>query len=204
MADNISKSFVGTPIKSLVCDPLLACSESQRQLADSTLAFIQDYAFNPPDKDGNISAKTIQVEVDRLVEGQTEPLKQKMSVPVITLLTIPNLSISDVEVDFTMSVSGSTSSTDESDSSKTDSSTTSGEASVSGSYFGIKASASLSHSRTSTGTVSNKSTQCRQSDQSAKYDVTVKASQLPACEGMAKFSQALVDGMMNPINLEAK
>ena len=69
-------------------------------------------------------------------------------------------------------------------------------------FWGVsgKASSSVNSSTKSTGTVSSSKDTQRSSDQSAKYQINVKAKQNEPAEGMAKFNQILAS-MIEPINV---
>ena len=195
--------FQGLPIKSLIVDPLLASARGQRDLAMVTMDFINEFGFETDPDTKKLKARTVDVEVERLIEGRTTPQKQMLKMPLISMVTIPNLSIQDVDIDFTMEVKSSTSQTDEKGNTQTDTSKTEAHADVSGSFWGVSASAGFSHEKSHTGVVSSKSTNTRNTDFSAKYDIKVAAKQNPPAEGMAKFTQMMASAM-EPVNTQSK
>lgn len=193
--------FQGLPMKDLIGDPLVASANSQRDLAQTTLNFLNEFAFEPQEEGKPLRARMIEAEYDRLVVGRDEPLKQKIKVPAISMVTIPNLSIQDVEIGFTMEVKAHTSSLDENGNTKTSSSETGASVEAGGGFMGVKFSAKVEHKRSTTGTVTSKSTNTRSTDFSAKYDVKVSAKQNPPAEGMGRFTQLLAN-VMEPIDLD--
>lgn len=125
--------------------------------------------------------------------GKDEPVMEKVSMPLLAVVTIPNLSISNVEIEFNMEVKAHTADASSNDSSNTDNSSTSGTVSASGGFWGVKVSASVTHSSSHTGVVSSHADNTRSSDFSAKYNIKVSATQMPPAEGMSRFTQILAN-----------
>tara|TARA_R110000868_G_C10847923_1_gene760578 strand:- start:134 stop:766 length:633 start_codon:yes stop_codon:yes gene_type:complete len=195
--------FQGLPISNLISDPLVACAASQKELAAVTLDFINDVGF-VTDKDGKVTAATVTVDVPRFVVGKDEPVMEKVSMPLLAVVSIPNLSIDDVNISFTMEVKAHTAQNSSNDKTDEDGSSTDITGKVSGGFWGAKASTSVTKSKTHTGTVSSHSDQTRSSDFSAKYNITVSAKQMPPAEGMSKFTQILASTIESqPINTES-
>ena len=46
---SVAQAFVGLPIETLILDPIVACAKGQAQLAEVTLDFVNQLAFEPPD-----------------------------------------------------------------------------------------------------------------------------------------------------------
>ena len=111
----------------------------------------------------------------------------KSMVPLLPLIPLPALAITQADIEFTMEVQQSDSSTDTS-SSEVD---TSVEAKYK-SWWGLSVSATV------TGKVASSKENTRKTDNTAKYDVKVHAEQLPPTEGMLKLSDALIT-MMDPV-----
>ena len=105
------KDFQGLPIQSLIIDPLVASAKGQRDLAMVTLDFVNEFGFEEDPDTKKLKARTVDVEIERLIEGKSAPLKQTLKMPLISMVTIPNLSIQDVEIDFTMEVKSHTANT---------------------------------------------------------------------------------------------
>jgi len=99
------KDFQGLPISELIVDPLVSAAKGQKKLAGVTLDFVSSIGFEPdPDDPKKTRTRTVDVEVERLIKGRTTPQKQMVKMPLLTMVTIPNLSISDVKVHFDMEV----------------------------------------------------------------------------------------------------
>jgi hypothetical protein len=202
--DTTVKAFVGLPIEDLICAPIIGAAKGQRALAKETLDFVNDLAFLPKDNDdGSKNANIIDVSIDRLTNssttGQVAHVNQKIQMPLISLVNIPNFAMDTMEIDFVMSVGQTSSSTSSSDKS-TDTNTS---ASVSGgaSWGWGHVSASASHSVS--GHVASSKSNTRATDFSAKYEVHATAKQLPPAEGMAKFTQIMAS-VIEPITTSSE
>ena len=202
--DTTVKAFVGLPIENLICAPIIGAAKGQRALANETLSFVNDLAFTKKDnKDGSKNANIINVSLDRLTNSQTtgevQNVNQKVQMPMIALVNIPNFAMDPMEVDFVMNVGQTSSHTDTSDSC-TDSSTS---CTVSGgaSWGWGHVEASATHSVS--GHVGSSKTNTRATDFSAKYEVHATAKQLPPAEGMAKFTQIMAS-VIEPITTNSE
>ena len=212
----IADAFVGLPISSLILDPILSAAQGQAALAQTTLDFVEALAFEESDgKDNTRKAKLLDINLDRLAntpDGSMTNLNQKVQMPLLPLVTIPNFSLDTMEIDFMMEIKTSESSTtsDKSENTSESSVGTDTKAEVSFGFWGVKGSASTSvqtNNKTS-GTVSSSKDTQRSSDQSAKYHINVKAKQNDPAEGMSRFNQILssviepitVTGGENPAN----
>jgi Protein of unknown function (DUF2589) len=192
MADNVAQQFVGLPIEDLIVSPIVGMAKGQAKLNEVTWKYISEVAFvTEKDKDGKdvTTARSLDVQMNRVMtngdtgEQSLETLYSK--VPMLPLVPLPSLAITSADIEFTMEVKSS-----EVDKSSTD---TSGSfsASVSGGFWGMKYSASMS------GSVATHKENTRSTDNSAKYNVKVHAEQLPATEGMLKLSDYLTQ-MLEP------
>ena len=202
--DTTVKAFVGLPIQDLICAPIIGAAKGQRALAGETLSFVQDLAFTgKKNKDGTEQANIIEVGLDRLTNssttGEVANVSQKIQMPVISLVNIPNFAMDTMEIDFVMSVGQTSTDTDTSDkSTDTDSGV---KASVGGSWGPAKFSVSAHHNVT--GHVGSSKTNTRKTDFSAKYEVHATAKQLPPAEGMAKFTQIMAS-VIEPITTNSE
>ena len=204
----IADAFVGLPIESLILDPLLSAAKGQAALAQVTLDFVEALAFEENDgKSNSRKTKLLDIDLDRLAnkpDGTMTNLSQKVQMPLLPLVTIPNFTLDTMEIDFMMEVKTSeSSSTSDNTSSETSSSVGSDtSASVSYGFWGVKAelSTSVQTENKTSGTVSSSKDTQRSSDQSAKYHINVKAKQNEPAEGMAKFTQIL-SSIIEPINV---
>lgn len=214
----ISDAFVGLPIETLILDPILAASKGQAALAQNTLDFVEALAFEESDDEesddkenkNKRKAKILEVDLQRLAQdsngGKPQPINQVVQMPLLPLVTIPNFTLDTMEIDFMMEVKMSESTKDTNTSSKTNESGTTSKGSFEASYgfWGAKAkvSGSVEHTSKTTGTVASSKETQRSSDQSAKYNINVKAKQMPPAEGMARFTQIL-SSVIEPITTGA-
>lgn len=201
------QDFVGLPLKDLIVEPLIASAKGQQDLAQVTLDFIKQVGFTQ-DANGNTSLRTVDIDVPRLIEGETSPLMQRVSMPLIAMVTIPNLAVDSVDIDFTIEVQSQTNNTTENDNS-TDSSSSSSDKNENTAGGGAndifwsitdKNTNTFKTSKTITGKVAAKSSNTRSTDFSAKYDISVHASQQRPSEGMSKLTQ-IIASCIEPINL---
>ena len=202
--DTTVKAFVGLPIENLICAPIIGAAKGQRALAQETLSFVNDLALLPKDnKDGSKNPNIIEVNLDRLTNSQTtgevKNVNQKIQMPMIALVNIPNFAMDTMEVDFVMNVGQTSTAATHSDSS-TDTST-SGTASGGASWGWGHVEASATHSVA--GHVGSSKDNTRGTDFSAKYEVHATAKQLPPAEGMAKFTQIMAS-VIEPITTNSE
>tara|TARA_Y100000592_G_C5454740_1_gene310740 strand:+ start:684 stop:1322 length:639 start_codon:yes stop_codon:yes gene_type:complete len=202
--DTTVQAFVGLPIESLICDPIIGAAKGQRALAQETLNFVNDLAFLPEDnKDGSKNANIINVQLDRLTNssttGEVANVNQTIQMPLISLVNIPNFAMDTMEIDFTMEVKQS--SVDTSTASKSKTTDSGAEVKASASWGWGSASVKAHHNVS--GTVSSSKTNTRSTDFSAKYHVNATAKQLPPAEGMARFTQILAS-VIEPIDTSSK
>jgi len=190
---DLTKSYGAIPIRSLILDPILAASEGGTSLAKSTLNFLNEIGFDEKGK-----TRCIEVEIERMTKGDSDtlvPVKQTISTPVLSLVQIPNVGITDVDITFDMEISSHSENTSSTNSTKTDSSTTEAHASASGKVFGIGFDIGGSHSSTHNGSVTTASSQIRSTDFSSRYSVHAVAKDLGCSEGMSKLTQMLAQQM---------
>jgi len=199
----VADAFVGLPIETLILDPIVACAKGQAQLAMVTLDFLDSLAFEEPDpkaKDPNErKTKQLKVNLERLAnsadDGSVTTINQQINMPLLPLVQIPNFALDTMKVNFNMEIKTSSVDTSSVDSKKSSEKAASGTVSASGRWFGAKVSASATASSKTTASVSCHKDSTRSSDQSAKYEIEVTAKQLPAAEGMAKFTQILASAI---------
>jgi len=189
MANSIANQFKGLPIEELIVSPLVGMAKGQARLNDVTWKYIQEVGFYT--KDGKSIPRALDVEINRYVqvEGAAEPELQTLQskVPLLPLIPLPSLAITQADIQFTMEVQQHDTHTDSSESE------TSVDINASyKSWWGFKVESKLH------GKVTNKSENTRKTDNTAKYDVKVHAEQLPATEGMMKLSDALIT-MIEPV-----
>ena len=180
----VADEFVGLPIESLICGPIIAAAKGQQELTAvyvdgiRKLAFAQDTNGNPTDKTSTISMK-----VPRIVKQQDQqPKTQEFTIeaPVLSLVPVPAFLMNEMTVDFNMEVKQQT----------LDKSSNHADLSAEVNYkswWGVDAKI--------TGNVSADSMHKRTTDSSATYHVTARAVQQPPTEGMTKLTHLLAEAM---------
>jgi hypothetical protein len=187
MASDISAQFTGLPIEELIVSPIVGMAKGQAKLNDVTWKYITEVAFET--KDGVTQARSLDVQMNRVMTDPSDgtqsvqPLYSK--VPMLPLIPLPSLAITSADIDFTMEVK--TSSVDKTSEDKSGSFS----ATASGGFWGMKYSATMA------GSVATHKENTRSTDNSAKYNVSVHAEQLPPTEGMLKLSDYLTQ-MLEP------
>lgn len=172
--NGITDNFKGLPMRELIGAPLFAAAEAQEKLASVAWDYYQRIAY---DTDGKTRLLTFDLERP-VVEGGVvakDPQKLNVKAPFIGLVPIPSLLIDHVDVDFQMEVTDTNTSTDKID--------TSVDTNVSSKWFGVNVSVA--------GKVSSSRENTRSTNQTAKYQVHVSASQQPQTEGLSKLMDVM-------------
>ncbi len=177
----MSSQFGDLDIKSLIAGPLQGACDAQTLLASASANFIKDIGLEEQ-ADKSWKARTVDFAFHRpmqLPDGTVTQEKVDLEVPLLAIVNTPALSVKEAEVNFTMSVSSSTSSEKSSDSSASLDAT----AKMNYGIFSVKV-----HVH---GQVSSHSSNTRKSDNSAKYDVRVLARDDGPPEGLMKVLDML-------------
>lgn len=176
-ANNVTDSMKGLPMRELIAAPLLAAAESQQELASVAWDFYQRIAFygdheKLPEGAKAGDTRILKFKVNRPVQDgdHTTMMNQEIQAPFIGLVPVPSLLIDRVDVDFQMEVTDTQTTTENT--------TTELTTNVSSNWF-VKASVS--------GKVSSSRENTRSTNQTAKYQVHVSASQQPQTEGLSKL-----------------
>ena len=171
--NSTANAFKGLPMSELIGAPLFAAAEAQQKLAAITLDYFNRVGFEPADDGKESKTRVLKFHLNRPIEqdGVMTQVQQTVEAPFLGLVPAPSLLIDNIDVDFQMEV------TDTNTSKKQDN--TEANASVSAKWFAVQAemSAKVSSSREST----------RTTNQTAKYQVHVRASQQPQTEGLSKL-----------------
>ena len=185
----IADQFAGLPIEELIVSPIVGMAKGQAKLNEVTWKYISEVAFVKDEKTGVTSARSLDVEMNRVVTngetGEQEIQKLYNKVPMLPLVPLPSLAITSADIEFAMEVKTSEASKD------TTSTENSYEASAGGRWWGMSFNAKVA------GKVATNKENTRSTDNSAKYNVKVHAEQLPATEGMLKLSDYLTQ-MLEP------
>lgn len=180
---NIGEEFKGLPIDELIGAPLMAAAAAQGKLALTTVEFIKEIGMEN-DKVRNVD---FTYETTDASSSNHTPIQNKLSVPLLSIVNIPNLSIKEANVDFCMEVRAQSM-----DKSSVNTSTTV-SASFNGSWFcPVKTKI--------TGTIATASEHTRSTDKSAKYTISVKAADSGYPEGLSKVLDILSANVTNPMN----
>ena len=181
---NVTDKFKGLPMRELIAAPLIAAAEAQQELAATAWNFYKQIAF---DDDGK-TARVLEFDIKRPIQqdGVMTTMPQSVKAPFIGLVPIPSLLIDRVDVDFQMEV------TDTSNVKSTINAKV--ETKVSGKSWLISAEIS--------GKVTTARENTRMTNQTAKYQIHVSASQQPQTEGLSKLMDIMAS-CIEPINTES-
>lgn len=188
---NMSDQFKGLPMGDLIGGPLNAACEAQVRLAQATADFIKVIGFLPPSTDGDPysgGTRTALFKFKRPVDTASpqdaaqSPISEEeveLCVPMLAIVKVPNLSITNVDVSFDMEVKSSFTSKESTDASA------SLEASMSFGWSVFSGSVKIQ------GSVATHKENTRTSDNSAKYHVLVHAEDKGMPEGLARVLDIL-------------
>lgn len=181
---NVTDKFKGLPMRELIAAPLIAAAEAQQELAATAWNFYKQIAF---DDDGK-TARVLEFDIKRPIQqdGVMTTMPQSVKAPFIGLVPIPSLLIDRVDVDFQMEV------TDTSNVKSTINAKV--ETKVSGKSWLISAEIS--------DKVTTARENTRMTNQTAKYQIHVSASQQPQTEGLSKLMDIMAS-CIEPINTES-
>lgn len=181
---NVTDKFKGLPMRELIAAPLIAAAEAQQELAATAWNFYKQIAF---DDDGK-TVRVLEFDIKRPIQqdGVMTTMPQSVKAPFIGLMPIPSLLIDRVDVDFQMEV------TDTSNVKSTINAEV--ETKVSGKSWLISAEIS--------GKVTTARENTRMTNQTAKYQIHVSASQQPQTEGLSKLMDIMAS-CIEPITNES-
>lgn len=218
MADNIdcglanmAQQFTGLPMDSLIGAPLHAAAGAQQSLAMTQTQYILNTGFNQAKDDkGNITYTPITATI---AMGQSQPVVSEdgnvkaansqlnVDFPLITMVPIPSLAVSSVDITFDMEVKSSyTHETDTETASKTHEE---GSFDAKGGWgcLSVEVKGSVSHDSSQ----SNSDKQSYQKSNDARYHVEVKAEQQPIPDGIKMLLDMFSKNMtMKPIMVNSK
>ena len=182
---NVTDNLKGLPMRELIAAPLIAAAEAQQELAATAWNFYQQIAFDG--KSGN-KARILEFDVERPIQQNEKmtTIKQTVKAPFIGLVPIPALLIDRVDVDFQMEV------TDTSNVKSTTNAEVEAKASAKRWFINAEISGKVTTARENT----------RMTNQTAKYQIHVSASQQPQTEGLSKLMDIMAS-CIEPINTES-
>jgi hypothetical protein len=206
--NSIAQQFTGLPIKALIGAPLMAAAEANGQMALEQVNFMLNSCFKgsdgasdkeAADKAGYepimIRLNLIQNVIDTKTM-QNKPITSTIEVPLLALIPLNSLAVDNVNVNFNMEVKSSSS--EDKNSSDETNSTATGKFSGGANYgiFSVHVSGSISASS------SHKSSDDKhyEKSQTATYDISVHAGQLPLPPGVTTIIQAYANNI-SPIKI---
>lgn len=173
----IADNFKGLPMRELIGGPLFAAAEAQEKLASIAWDYYQKIAYetneNGTPKQDQTRLLKFTLERPVVEGGIVSDKSQKVNVqaPFIGLVPIPSLLVERIDVDFQMEVTDTNTSKDQSSEElSTD---------ISSKWFGVNVGIS--------GKVTSSRENTRSTNQTAKYQVHVTASQQRQTEGLSKL-----------------
>jgi hypothetical protein len=192
----VSDQFQGLPMESLIGGPLTAACNAQVMLANSTATYINTVGFDMPggdptkvaDGNGFARLRNVKFAFDRpreIAGDETEDTAKtvveevSLTVPMLSIVPVPNLQVDTVDVTFDMEVKSSEQHKDSNDK----------EAALDATGSGRIGPFNLSV--TVHGKVATHQENTRSSDNSAKYHVGVKATNHNMPEGLARVFDIL-------------
>ena len=181
---NVTDKFKGLPMRELIAAPLIAAAEAQQELAATAWNFYKQIAF---DDDGK-TARVLEFDIKRPIQqdGVMTTMPQSVKAPFIGLVPIPSLLIDRVDVDFQMEV------TDTSNVKSTTNAEVEAKASAKHWFINAEISGKVTTARENT----------RMTNQTAKYQIHVSASQQPQTEGLSKLMDIMAS-CIEPITNES-
>jgi len=181
----VADSFAGLPLGLLICGPIIEVAKGQSELCKVYLDYVFKLAWKDGKQDGDLNM--ISFKLNRPVTDGKGSISQQaiqVNAPLLSLVPIPAFTMEEATVQFTMEVKQQIVDTHSSEETAT--------ATAGFSHWGFNASFS--------GSVTNKSSNTRTSDQSAKYDIFARAIQQPPAEGMARLN-SIFASVIEPINV---
>lgn len=176
---NVADNFKGLPMRELIGGPLFAAAEAQEKLASIALDYYQKIAYETGDKGEPKLDETrlLNFKLERpVIQGGVASTQQiEVKAPFIGLVPIPSLLVDRIDVDFQMEVTETNQTTDNTN--------TEVSTNVSSKWFGVNVGIS--------GKVSSSRENTRSTNQTAKYQVHVTASQQPQTEGLSKLMDVM-------------
>lgn len=161
-------TFKGLPMRELISAPLIAACEAQQQLAATALNFYEKIAF-----DDNNSTRCLEFDLERPVQtpGGIGSNKVHVKAPFLGLVPIPSLLIDNINIDFQMEITDASTSKSQDNAELT--------SSVTSKWFNTSVNVQ--------GKVGTSRENTRSINQTAKYQVSVSASQQKPTEGLSKL-----------------
>ena len=181
MPNEVAGALGELPLSHLIGAPLTSACESQEKLAGAAFKFMTQIGFETgPDGKPTNEARLLSFNLNRPVirrgEGEdaetaVEQQQIKVNAPFLGLVPIPSLLIDDVQIDFQMEISTASQSRSSVEAEVS--------AKASGGFWGMSYEVS--------GRVATSRENTRSTNQTAKYQIHVGASQQKPTEGLSKL-----------------
>jgi hypothetical protein len=168
------------PIHKMISAPLMAAIQAQVQASHAYKDFVETVGL----ENGRAVMIPFEYTEDQVDEAGNvvSTITRKMSVPLLALVSHPNINVEEIDIEFEMTIE-----TQESEHSET-SGEGGFEAKIGWGPFSVKV-----H-----GKVSHKSEQTRKTDTRAKYSISVRGKRAGPPEGMMRVLDAMVDEATRP------
>ncbi|NQZ23578.1 MAG: DUF2589 domain-containing protein [Colwellia sp.] len=196
----MAQQFSGLPMKELIGSPLVAAAEANNMMAMSQTKFLLNTCFSIVKIGNNEIYKPVMVNmtltrpVFNADGSQAEPIESEFNLPLLTIIPLNSLAVDEVNISFEMEVKSSYSLDKSTDSKE--------ERSVSHKLNTNTVSAEISGAVASTEQVNNNQKSTIKKSNSAKYEISAHAAQVPLPIGILTiietYSQSIV-----PIHLKA-
>lgn len=210
---SMAQQFSGLPMRALIGGPLTAAAQANSMMAVTQTKFMMDTCFNKVPIKGSkdeysLSPIMVTMTISRSVIDQTAPVDGKdgsvtitpvpsaFTLPLLTLIPLNSLGVTDVQVGFEMEVKSSYADESSQATSSATHEQASFDAKLGEGFWSVEVKGSVSHDSSSSS--SQKATY--QKSNSAKYTVSVTAGQLPLPEGVTTIIQAFTNSI-SPITL---
>lgn len=197
MPDNteISKQFGALPMAALLGGPLQAACNAQLQLANATANFIKTVGLQPKEPgnpNSELVARTVEFKYKQAKEDGSGFDNMVIETPLLSIVKVPNLSISSMDITFDMEVK----TTDE----HKDSTNTSAEINAAANYnvFFFKTSVNIK------GSVSSHQENTRKTDTTAKYHVELHARDAGQSEGLSRILDIMYSAIQPKADTQTK
>ena len=179
----ISDTMNNISMDKLLGAPLIAVSDTARALAKTTLSFIYQIGLDKDDSTGIVSVKNVSFRYAADYDASNNPIMCDLHIPILTIIHIPYLAITELQMNFTFEMSETLKASDSFQADAAAAMTAMGA--VVGPGFAVAGGVSAGGS---IGTASEKS---RESNQSATYDISIKAEDLGYPEGLSRVIDLL-------------
>ena len=196
---NIPNELRALPLEHIIGSPMVAAIKAQALAAQTTVEFIKDVglkrddAGDSVDDDTGFEARYVQFTFDRILEERIPPpdgappgtqpetrqsiAPSKLTVPLLAIVPIPHLRISDMTTNFEFEIK------DIETSERTTSANVSVNAKAGGWFYKVSVK----------GSYSTRSTQKRETDRRTTLQITVNAVQEQMPEGLGRVLDILME-----------